>query len=154
MLCLACAEHDELVADDVELRREGTSYTIDTVTDLRSTGAVPCWILGQDAFATLPVWHRWRELLDFSNLVVVSRPGDLRAEPLVVQDACAEHEVTCFDSSRIGQIYRVNEPMLEVSATQIRKKLAMGESVQDLLADPVSNYIRANRLYVTTENTI
>jgi nicotinate-nucleotide adenylyltransferase len=156
MLCLACAECPGLTADDSELHRQGKSYTIDTVAALRASAAanVPCWILGQDAFATLPVWHRWQSLLDYCNLVVVERPGTSQVEPQQVQDLSAAFEVTTFDQTRIGQIYRVGVPMKEVSATDIRARLATGNTVEHLLAAPVYTYIRQHRLYASTEDTI
>lgn len=156
MLCLACDQHECLVADDTELHRAGTSYTIDTVAAVRGDqqDVVPCWILGQDAFATLPVWYRWQSLLDFCNLIVVERPGDTRDEPVEVQSLCHDHEVQAFDQTRIGQILRLNIPMKEISATQIRSNIAAGEAVEHLLAPPVYAYIRQHRLYVNTENTI
>ena len=156
MLCIACEQHEGLQADDMELHRAGTSYTIDTVAAVRdaSKGVLPCWILGQDAFATLPSWYRWQSLLDFCNLIVVERPGDTRAEPPEVQSLCHNHEVERFDDARIGQIYRLRVPMKEISATQIRLKIAAGEEVKHLLPPPVYAYIRRHRLYVNTENAI
>ncbi len=155
MLCLACAEHPGLIADDVEIRREGTSYTVDTVAALRETepDSIPCWIMGQDAFATLPVWYRWRSLLEFCNLIVVSRPGDVRAEPEELTALCQQHEVEHFTASELGQIYRLQMPMLEISATRIRRAIAHQEAVEHLLAPPVYTYIRQHRLYVNTENS-
>ena len=156
MLCLACAEHATLVPDDVELQRAGKSYTIDTVAQLRANNpaAVPCWIMGQDAFATLPTWYRWQALLSLCNLIIVTRPGDVRAEPAEVTALCENHEVMKLQRDKIGQILRLDLPMLEVSATQIRALVAAGEPVEHLLADPVYTYIRQHRLYVDTENTI
>ncbi len=156
MLCLACAEHETLVPDDVELKRAGKSYTIDTVAQLRKTNpaAIPCWIMGQDAFATLPTWYRWQSLLSWCNLIVVARPGDERPEPPEVAALCKKHEVATLHSDKIGQIARLDLPMLQVSATQIRRLVAAGEPVEHLLADPVYTYIRQHRLYVKSENTI
>jgi len=156
MLLLACGQYPGLVADDCEIRRQGKSYTIDTVADVRTRDAddIPCWILGQDSFATLPIWHRWRSLLDYCNLIVVERPGDARDEPASVRQLCAAHEVEAFDGARLGQIYRVRLPMKEISATDIRARLATGQAVEHLLAAPVYTYIRQHRLYVSTENTI
>ena len=156
MLCLACEQHPALLADDTELHRAGTSYTIDTVSAIRAGNprALPCWILGQDAFATLPIWYRWQSLLDFCNLIVVERPGDTRDEPDEVQSLCHTHEVQQFDASRIGQVYRLRVPMKEISATQIRTSIAAGDPVEHLLAPPVYAYIRQHRLYVNTENSI
>jgi nicotinate-nucleotide adenylyltransferase len=111
-------------------------------------------VLGQDAFATLPIWYRWQSLLDFCNLIVVERPGDTRKEPEPVQSLCLNHEVEHFDAQRIGQIHRLRIPMKEISATQIRQKIAAGENVEHLLAPPVYAYIKQHRLYVNTENAI
>ena len=88
------------------------------------------------------------------NLIVIERPGDMRAEPPEVQRLCARHEVSTFDPCRIGQIYRLHAPMKEVSATDIRGKLAAGTAVTDLLAPPVYTYIRQHSLYQNTENAI
>lgn len=156
MLRLACAEYSGLIADDTELLRGGESYTVATVAAVRQAqpDSVPCWILGQDAFATLPVWHRWQELLDYCNLIVVTRPGDVREEPQTVQALCAKHETDQFDKSCVGQVWRLALPMREVSATQIRAKLAANlpvkNDLEDLLAAPVYTYIRQHKLYLKT----
>ena len=156
MLQLACATSPGLVADDSELKRSGPSYTIDTLTHWITAHpeALPCWIMGQDAFATLPIWHRWAELMQWCNIIVLRRPGDERPEPRQVQRLCHEHEVEVMDNQRIGQVYRVQREMLEVSATDIRARLKKGLPVKNLLADPVSTYIRQHHLYEYSEKAI
>jgi len=156
MLQIACDDESGLVADDSELRRAGHSYTFTTVHDLRRQHPerVPCWIVGQDSFATLPTWHRWRELLDHCNLVVVDRPGDQRAEPAELVDLCHRHAVDELDEERVGQILRLSLTMKEVSATQIRRLIAAGHSAEHLLAAPICHYISAHTLYVLAEKSI
>lgn len=156
MLQLACAEHEGLVADDSEVRRSGASYTVATVESLRrqQPASAVCWILGQDAFATLPIWHRWQELLDFCNLIVIHRPGDLRDEPAQVRQLCAQHERVSLDRTRIGQIVRLDLPMQEVSASEIRCRIAAGEPVEHLLAAPIYTYIKTHGLYTSTEDPV
>ena len=153
MLQLACAEEDGLIADDRELRRDGPSYTYRTLSDLRREEPhwIPCWVVGQDSFATLPTWHRWRELLEYCNFVVVDRPGDQRAEPQALQEVCEQHTVDALDEHLRGQILRLDLPMQSVSATQIRRLIAAGESVEHLLAAPICHYISAHHLYVDAE---
>src|SRR5690606_17279034 len=88
MLDLAVAGEPGLCVDRRELRREGRSYSIDTLLELRATlgGAAPVALLvGADSFASLPDWHRWRELFEHAHFVVAQRPGSpldhgLRAE--------------------------------------------------------------------------
>ncbi len=156
MLELSCAEHDELVPDDIELKREGESYTVATLEAVRAADplAVPCWIMGQDAFATLPIWHRWQELLEHGNLVVVDRPGDRREEPAEVVALARRHECETLRADSVGQIVRLEMPMLEVSASDIRRRVAAGAPVAHLLAGPVNTYIREHGLYRIEEDPI
>ena len=156
MLELGCAAHARLVPDDIELRREGESYTVATLEAVRAAdpAAAPCWIMGQDAFATLPIWHRWRELLDHGNLVVVDRPGDWREEPPEVAALVSRHERETLRPDSVGQIVRLEMPMLEVSASDIRRRVAAGQSVAHLLAGPVNTYIREHGLYRSEEDPI
>jgi nicotinate-nucleotide adenylyltransferase len=65
------------VVDDREIRREGLSYSVDTMRTLRADfpDHSLCLIVGMDAFLGLPKWHQWRELLDLAHLVVAHRPG-------------------------------------------------------------------------------
>lgn len=153
MLCLACREHEHLTPDDSEVRRAGESYTIDTVREFRRSRSpdVPCWILGQDSFATLPEWYCWEQLLDHCNLVVLQRPGHHIQEPESLQALCRTCEVTMLDQGVVGQIVRVDAPMRHVSATDIRARIAIGDPVEHLLADPVCTYIRRHNLYVGVE---
>ncbi len=149
MLRLACDQDDRLVPDDIELVRSGASYTITTIETLqqRDAALVPCWIMGQDAFATLPIWHRWQDLLDVCNLIVTDRPGDCRKEPAAVRELCARAEVADLDPERVGQIHRVKGQMLDISASAVRAALAQGEPVEHLLDREVYAYIKRHQLY-------
>ena len=77
LLQQAIAGQPEFIADDRELRREGPSYMVDTLASLRAgMGATPlCLLLGRDAFNDLPGWHRWRNILELTHLIVLERPG-------------------------------------------------------------------------------
>src|SRR5579885_3221529 len=78
ILRAALTGQDRLKLDTRELDRAGPSYTFDTLTSLREEiGAQRALVvlLGADAFAGLPSWHRWRELLDLAHIAVLTRPG-------------------------------------------------------------------------------
>ena len=77
MLTLAVAAYPGLVVDDREVRRQGKSYTVLTLAEMRAEApARPlALLLGADQFLALPTWHRWREVFGFAHLVVVARPG-------------------------------------------------------------------------------
>lgn len=155
MLQLAC-DNKRLVADDIELSRQGPSYTIDTLEQYRAANPdwVPCWILGWDAFITLPQWHRWREIVQLCNLVVVKRPASGQDHnsmdglaPIEIQQLCHQHETKTLSTTTVGQILRLDIPMLDVSATQIRTRIRDHEPCEDLLVEPVNAYIMEHGLY-------
>jgi len=77
MVRLLIAGHPELAVTDLELRRAGPSYTIDTVRALRRRypRRPLFWIVGADAVREIPTWHRWRTLVRMIRFIVVSRPG-------------------------------------------------------------------------------
>ncbi len=138
MLRAALAGQSRLVLDARELEREGPSYTIDTLRELRAEqGARPLvLLLGADAFAGLPGWHRWRELFDFAHIGVLSRPGvdALRPAELIeevvarrVDDVAALHARPC------GKLIELAVTPLEISATRIRDLLAAGRDPRYLL---------------------
>jgi len=66
-----------LAVQDLELRRSGPSYTLDTVRAMRRRfpGRTLYWIVGADTVREIPTWHRWRTLLRLIRFIVVSRPG-------------------------------------------------------------------------------
>ena len=149
MLKAVCANRQGLVADDVEVRRGGRSFTVDTLSLLQSEfpQAVLCWIVGEDSFATLTSWRRWENLLDHCNLVVIPRPGQNIGFSEQIKALCRKHETAYFDATRNGQIVRANLPMRAVSSTEIRQRIALGQSIADLVEADVEQYIRRNKLY-------
>ncbi len=153
MLLLACAESPRFVADRTEIDRAGKSFTYLTVKAWREADPthVPCWIMGLDAYVTLPQWFQWRDLMQECNIVVVERPGESVKLPTVLTDLETEHRVEKLED-QVGQILHLDVPMKEVSATDIRRKIAQGKSVEHLLMPSVYHYIRQHQLY--TENAI
>ena len=149
MLETVCANNPGLIADDVEVRRGGRSYTVDTLRTLRREfpQAVLCWIVGEDSFATLTSWRGWENLLEDCNLIVIPRPGPTVSFSAQIAALCHKHERSCFDAKSHGQIVRVNQPMREISSTEIRQRVALGKDIADLVDADVEQYIRRNELY-------
>jgi len=77
MVQLATAGQAGFVVDDREVRKEGPSYSVETLAELRHEypDRSLCLIVGMDAFLSLPKWYQWRELLQLAHLVVAHRPG-------------------------------------------------------------------------------
>ena len=149
MLNRACDPYPQLIPNDIEMRSQKPSYTYNTLAALRT--AFPertlCWVVGQDAFATLPSWYHWEQLLDLCNIVVLQRPGFKVSEPAAMQTLLADRFVTCFTDQGVGEIVRLNTPMRAISATQVRAKIAANEPTAELVCEDVDRYIKAHDLY-------
>ena len=134
MVRLAIAGEPRFVLDEVELRRRGPTFTLDTVRELVAAEPGNRWflILGQDQYASLHTWRDWRELLSLVCLAIANRPGAALA--VNAQIAKVEHQA-------------VQLPMMDVSSTEVRRRVAAGESIADLVPDAVARYIGQRRLY-------
>jgi nicotinate-nucleotide adenylyltransferase len=140
LLRAALAGQDRLMLDTRELDRDGPSYTFDTLTALRAEiGARPLVLLiGSDAFAALPAWHRWRELFELAHFGVLTRPGHVPSLPPELAAEVARREVTGADVLRAhpnGCVLRIAITPLEISATRIRALLREGRDPRWLLPD-------------------
>lgn len=140
MIELAIADPHEgdprFALETCELERSGPSYTIDTVLELQRREPGQRWFLliGQDQYAGLHTWHRWRELLALVRVAVAVRPG----APLSVDAEVASHG---FE--------RLQMPPVELSSTLLRQRLADGRPITDLVPAAVAGYIDSHRLYRT-----
>ena len=153
MLELATRDTTGLVVDDSELKRGGTSYTVDTLKLLREQfGQTPlCLIMGMDAFQTLNTWHQWQRLLDYAHILVADRPGkSTRIEQpdiASVYSGAAAGEPRELQQSAAGKIFRLAVPMLDISATRIRKLIGQGHDPHFLLPRAVIGFISEENLY-------
>ena len=155
MVQLAASTNPRFEVDGRELQRPGTSYTVDTLSELRAelgTERALCLILGADAFLRLPAWSRWLQLFDLCHVVVAARPGyDLDAH--AAGDIATQWRARRIPDPRglaarsAGSIARIDIPLLEISATDLRARMSRGASVRYLLPDAVVDYIAAHRLY-------
>jgi nicotinate-nucleotide adenylyltransferase len=134
MVALAISDEPRFVLDRCEIEREGPTYTIDTVHALQSRYPASEWFLliGQDQYAGLPTWRGWQELLGLVLLAVANRPGSV---PAVHPDVIRSRQRT------------VPLPMLDISATQIRRRVADGKPIDHLVPPGVARYIADHHLY-------
>ena len=133
MVLLAIADEPRFVLERCELERSGPSYTIDTVRQLQAArpDAALTLIIGADQYAGMHTWGHWRELLDHVTLAVARRPG----VPLPIAEVQQHpHRV-------------VPLPMLDISSTDIRARVANGEPIADLVPPRVARYIDQQGLY-------
>ncbi len=158
MLKLAIARRRGLVLDDRELRRQGKSYTVLTLEELRreNRDGPLVLVLGADAFRGLPNWYRWQDILALAHIAVAARPRDPfdaalpgALEPLWAERRTADRAVLA--SSPAGRIFVVPTTARDISASAIRSALARGgdeaRKVRALMPRAVWDYIAAHRLY-------
>jgi len=156
MVKLAIADNHGFKLDTRELERDGASYTIDTLTSLRtetSPEASLYLLLGSDAFLGLPSWHRWQEIFKLCHIVVAHRPHSTphkhnMAEPL--QDALAKHQaqnVSELGQQTSGKIWLQHITALDISATYIREQFKSSACARYLMPDSVIEYIDQHQLY-------
>ncbi len=140
MLQLAIEGEPRFEVSDLEIRREGPSYTIDTVMALQSqmqsqTPAAEWFlVIGQDQYAGLPTWHRWKELLPLVTLAVAGRQGREPEAPAALQ--ALPHAMVTMPL-----------PAMAISSTAVRARVRAGDVIDDLVPAQVARYIELNGLY-------
>jgi nicotinate-nucleotide adenylyltransferase len=153
LVSLAVAGEPGLSCDRRELQREGPSYTVDSLQELRAElgpDASVCLIVGADALAALDSWHRWRELTDLAHIVVLARPGWEVPQAGRVAQWLRQHLVEAAsdlrESAAGGVILQRLRP-LAISSTEIRELVGSGRSPRYLLPDAVWERIKSAGLY-------
>ena len=164
MIRLAIAERSAAIAgatrwepSDIELRRDGPSFSFDTLTTLHAEGLNPLqifFITGADAFAEIATWHRYPEVLDAAHFVVVARPGSSLDTLPQRLPALARRMI------RPSQLAEATRPRIillaaatpDVSATTVRRRASRREPLDGLVVPAVAAYIAQHSLYRTVSD--
>lgn len=155
MLELATADEPGLCVDRRELERDGPSYTVLTLRELRDgdPGIPVALLLGADAFLGLPGWREWKALFSLAHFVVAGRPGlALSPDALTPVLAAATEgrwteDPAALRTAPAGRVLLLRQPLHDVSATDLRARIAAGRPWRHLLPGPVADYIQRHRLY-------
>ena len=146
MLQAAIREYPQFRVDARELQRNGPSYTVETLIDLRrELPDTPfCLILGMDAWLSFPQWHRWQDILDLTHIVVAHRPGCELETTGLIAELMQERQTNAaadLHAALAGQIFVHEVTQLEISSSAIRQLYADGLGVDFLLPASVSELI-------------
>ncbi len=133
MVRLAVAADARYVVEDTEIRREGLSYTVETLEEItgKNAGAELFFLIGQDALAGFSGWKNRERILELATLAVMHR-GD---SPGMDQWRRAE------------RLVEISTRRVDVSSTEIRDRLASGKSIKGFVPESVERFITAHRLY-------
>ncbi|HWS75788.1 MAG TPA: nicotinate-nucleotide adenylyltransferase [Quisquiliibacterium sp.] len=151
MVRLAIAGEPGFVADPRESRREGPSYTVDTLAELRAElgpEAALVLLLGSDQLRNLPTWHRWREIVGLAHIACTQRERvSLEHLPPEVEALLGAHGGQALPDAASGAVVLFSMPAVPVSATALRAQLARGERPDGLVPSAVLDYIESRQLY-------
>lgn len=161
MVELAVRNHTSFSSSDLELKRDGPSFTVQTLEYLRTTRPDDelYFVMGQDAFIEIETWHRFKDVFDLCRLVIVTRPGSPPVEPrrfsAAVRRFFPDDAITLKGSPDTGRdllqtnwrICFLPIPALHISSSEIRCRIREERSIRYLVPAPVRTYIRNKNLY-------
>jgi nicotinate-nucleotide adenylyltransferase len=138
--------------DDREVRREGPSYAVTTLAELReeAPGRPVCLLLGMDAFLGLDRWHKWREILRLAHVAVAHRPGWRAPTGGALGQLLVERgtgRVADLRDAPAGRIFVHPVTQLEISSTDLRNIVVSGRDPRYLVPDAVRDIIRETGCY-------
>ena len=138
MVRAAIAGNDRFEVSDLEIARGDVSYTVDTLRQLREAHDDLALILGGDSLRGFPSWREPEAIARLARLVVYRRPGD-------------GVDLGTLPGWLVARVTVVNGPLLEISSTDLRARLAAGRTVRYLVPDAVRQIVEADGLYAGTE---
>lgn len=164
MIRIAIEDNPNFSVSDVELKRSGPSYTIDTVDYFKSilpTKTQLYFIVGMDAFLDIELWKSFRELFQVIPFIVMSRPGTMDGDREKKEKTLNHLLVTKvspgyrFDSGQNAFFHPDQQPVflfevtpVDISATMVRTNRSKGRSIASLVPDKVKEYIESKGLYL------
>ncbi len=140
MLKLACADIPHVIVSDMEIQREGLSYTIDTISEIQTfyPEAHLYLLIGEDQAHRFKEWKQWDELLSSVQLCIVQRTQDANMDALI-------HELIKDVKCNLPIV--LNAPLFHVSSTLIRESVKNGKSIEHLVPKSIEKYIQEYHLY-------
>lgn len=143
MVRLATADNPRFQVCDTEVRRPGPTYSVDTLVDLSAKlgpGTDLFFILGIDVLDQFDRWKDPGRVLSLCRLLVLDRPGEREFDWPTFYSRFPKAE---------GRVQAVTAPLVDVSATELRRRAAAGERLDGQAPDAVAQYIQEQGLYLT-----
>ncbi len=154
MVRRAISGHPSFAISNIEAKRRGKSYTVETLAALRTERPADelHFIVGSDSFLEIGLWHRFAEIFTLASLVVMTRPGSVVTEPIQQLPTEVRSQFTRGKAGDLvhvsGQTIRfVEDCRLEISSSGLRELVAAGRSLRYLVPPAVETYIVQKGLY-------
>ncbi|MCF6239186.1 MAG: nicotinate-nucleotide adenylyltransferase [Candidatus Marinimicrobia bacterium] len=136
MLKLCIDDIAQFEFSDIELKRGGVSYTIDTILEIKQKHNISTndlyFLIGSDSLADFKSWYRWEEVLNESRVIVARRP---------------RFEKSDIAADLLARVTFLNLPRMEISSTEIRERFNVDRMTRFYVPAVVSEYIKKNKLY-------
>lgn len=143
---LALEGVDGVVVSDIEIARGGTSYTVDTLRSLYREENRLFLLMGTDMMLTLDTWREPEEIFRLCYPVYMRRENDKANDALIVK------KISEYLSKYGKVVRRIMADPIEISSTEIRRRLSKGDDVSAYLPEKVIDYIKENQLFTDSEN--
>jgi nicotinate-nucleotide adenylyltransferase len=141
MCRLAFAGIDGVIVSDLEMRREGKSYTVDTLRELYDPAGRLFFLMGTDMLLTLDRWREPEEIFRLCYPVYIRREADAALDDRIIEKITEYH-------GRFGKMVpRIVAPAIELSSSDVREAVAQGHPVDGLVPPAVARYIDEHALY-------
>ena len=141
MCRLAFADMDGVIVSDLEMRREGKSYTVDTLRELYDPAGRLFLLMGTDMLLTLDKWREPEEIFKLCYPVYIRREED------AALDGCIVEKITSYQEKFGKVVRRIVTPAIELSSTDVRAAVAEGFPIEGAVPPAVARYIHEHGLY-------
>jgi len=157
----AIRDYPAFEASDLESRRSGKSFSVDTLEILQRQDPTGerFFIIGLDSYREIASWKDFSRLFSLCHLVVTTRPGVAIANPLAPLPVAIRRDF-CYDSQAGKVLHKSGNyvfflagPRIDISSTQVRRRLVEGQSIRQLVPATVAEYIEEHGLYRTTSSS-
>lgn len=144
MCRLAFSDVDGVIVSDLEMKREGKSYTVDTLRELYDPAGRLFFLMGTDMLLTLDQWREPEEIFRLCYPVYIRREADATLDDRIVEKITSYHQ-------RFGKMVpRIVAPAIELSSSDVRNAVAQGAPIDRMVHPAVARYIDNHQLYRTT----
>ncbi len=151
MVKIAIADSPQLLLNELELRKDSPSFTVETLSALKKQYPNDnlCFLIGMDSLCSLTQWHQYQQIFKLAHLLVLQRPGyssDLGDAPELLRQYQA-HSLEELRLNSAGKILLLPNPNYPISATEIRQSYQKGEPLSHYQIPAVQQYIQQHQLY-------
>ena len=149
---IAASETNNFVADDIEIRKKGISYTYETIKILKKDNKKEdiCLIMGLDVFLNIETWYNYKKILKKVNILVINRPGfeanKMNSMDSLIKDKISKNKKDFLESEE-KKIFFHKDPLFDISSSSIRDIIKNDKDPIKKIPGSIMSYIRRNNLY-------